>query len=156
MKSLFFTTLSVLFFTGAFAQSAVTSSNPLPNGAEFSFKEEIHDFGKIPQDVPVKTVFEFKNTGKEPLIISDVKPSCQCTAPEWPKEPIAPGKTGKITVGYNAKAAGNFSKTVTITSNAKTNPKVLTIKGDVQPAAKPADGTPEKKQPMTGTGTGSK
>ncbi|UPT66963.1 MAG: DUF1573 domain-containing protein [Sphingobacteriales bacterium JAD_PAG50586_3] len=150
MKSLIFTSLSVLFFTGAFAQSAVTSSNPNPNGAEFTFKKEIHDFGKIPQDVPVKTTFEFTNIGKEPLIISDVKPSCQCTAPEWPKEPIAPGKSAKITVGYNAKAAGPFSKTVTITSNAKTNPKVITIKGVVEPAAKPADGTPEKKETLPG------
>ena len=150
MKSLIFTSLGVLFFTGAFAQLAVgTTTNP--NGADFTFKKEIHDFGKIPQDVAVKTTFEFTNIGKEPLIISDVKPSCQCTAPEWPKEPIAPGKSAKITVGYNAKAAGPFSKTVTITSNARTNPKVITIKGEVVPTT-PANGTPEKKEALPGTG----
>lgn len=150
MKSLIFTSLGVLFFTGAFAQSAVgTTTNP--NGADFTFKKEINDFGKIPQDVAVKTTFEFTNIGKEPLIISDVKPSCQCTAPEWPKEPIAPGKSAKITVGYNAKAVGQFSKTVTITSNARTNPKVITIKGEVVPTT-PANGTPEKKEALPGTG----
>lgn len=153
MKSLIFTTLSVLFCTGAFAQpSAISSSNPNPNGAEFTFKKETHDFGKIQQDVPVKTTFEFTNIGKEPLIITDVKPSCQCTAPEWPKEPIGPGKTAKITVGYNAKAAGHFNKSVTITSNARTNPKVITIQGEVVPAATPAGAGPEKKETVPGTG----
>lgn len=151
MKSLIFTTLSVLFCTGAFAQqSAISSSNPNPKGAEFTFKKEMHDFGGIQQDVPVKTTFEFTNIGKEALIISDVKPSCQCTAPEWPKEPIAPGKSAKITVGYNAKALGQFNKTVTITSNARTNPKVLTIQGHVVPASTPS--TPEKPVETPGTG----
>lgn len=141
MKRLLIAAAGIFMFTGAFAQpSAVTPSNQNPKSAEISLKKEIHDFGKITQNVPVTTTFEFTNTGKEPLIISDVKPSCQCTAPEWPKEPIAPGKTSKITVGYNAKAAGPFTKTVTITSNGVTNPKVITIKGEV--IAAPADVAP--------------
>ena len=73
--------------------------------------------------------FKFKNTGKEPLIISNARGSCGCTVPTWPKEPIMKGQTGIIKVHYDTKRVGAFTKTVTITSNSKTPSKVITIKG---------------------------
>lgn len=110
------------------------------NGAIIEFTKEVHDYGTIKNGANGTCTFEFYNKGTGPLILADVKGSCQCTVPEWPKEPIAPGEKGTITVKYNTKNAGPINKSVTITSNAVNEPvKVLRIKGNV---LAPADGTP--------------
>jgi hypothetical protein len=56
--------------------------------AEFKFNEEKHDFGKVPQGTPVTTVFEFTNVGQEPLILTDVRPTCGCTIADYTKTPV--------------------------------------------------------------------
>lgn len=101
------------------------------NKAEFKFDKETFDFGKIPQGEPVKHDFKFTNSGSEPLIISEVKSSCGCTVPTYPKTPIQPGAEGVISVTFNAAAVNPFTKTITIRSNTKTPVKVLYIKGEV-------------------------
>ncbi|MDO5105194.1 DUF1573 domain-containing protein [Capnocytophaga sp.] len=100
--------------------------------AEISFKTEEIDYGKIKAGSDGVRVFEFTNTGKAPLVITNVSSSCGCTVPSWTKEPIAPGAKGKIEVKYDTNRVGPISKTVTVTSNAKQNPvKGLRIKGEV-------------------------
>ena len=83
----------------------------------------------------------------KPLIIKNVRASCGCTTPLWPKEPIMPGKEAVIKAVYNSKGrVGNFNKAITITSNADTPTKVLYIKGTI---TKPVNsGMPMKKSPM--------
>lgn len=94
-------------------------------------KETSHDFGKIPQGKPVYYFFEITNTGKTPLKLDDVHATCGCTTPEWSRDPIAPGATARIKVGYNAAAEGGFEKPITITYDSNKQSKVLTIKGVV-------------------------
>ena len=65
-----------------------------------------------------------------PLIIANVQASCGCTTPEWSRDPIAPGTTAKIKVGYNAAAEGPFEKFITITYNTNQT-KQIKIKGTV-------------------------
>ena len=99
-----------------------------------------HDFGKVKQNTENKYVFNFTNTGKEPLLISDAKGSCGCTVPEYPKEPIAPGATGEIKVVYKPGGQqGNQNKTVTVTANTDPPQTLLNISADVQvdPASAP-------------------
>jgi hypothetical protein len=94
-----------------------------------------------------------KNVGKEPIIISKATGSCGCTVPNWPKEPILPGASSAIKVTYDTKRVGAFTKSVTISSNAKTDTKMLTIKGTVKevpavetfPAKKISEGSPFEK-----------
>lgn len=99
--------------------------------ADFKFDKETYDFGKILMTKPATVEFRFTNIGDAPLIITNVAPSCGCTAPEWTKKPVKKGDTGiiKITFTPNPTTPLPFSKNVTITSNAKMNPKVLYIKG---------------------------
>lgn len=99
---------------------------------EINFEAKQHDFGTIPQDIPVTHEFVFANSGTAPLIISAADGSCGCTVPEWPREPIMPGKSGRIKVTFNAKAMGPFQKSVTITSNDPNSPTELRIKGNVE------------------------
>jgi hypothetical protein len=98
--------------------------------AIFNWSETSHDFGSITQGTPVSHVFEFTNTGSEPLIITEVQTSCGCTVADYSREPIAPGAKGFINSTYNAAKAGVFSKTITVKSNAEESP-VLTMKGTV-------------------------
>lgn len=105
------------------------------SGAKIEVKKEVHDYGNVKFEGNGTCTFEFKNTGNAPLIISDVKKSCGCTVPSWPKEPILPGETGEIKVTYDTKKSGAINKNITIVSNATNEPsKVLRIKGNVLPA----------------------
>tara|TARA_B110000908_G_C10261263_1_gene459423 strand:- start:2298 stop:2726 length:429 start_codon:yes stop_codon:yes gene_type:complete len=111
--------------------SVITFSSA-QSSAKIVFGEEIFDFGELPEGPKVETEFIFTNTGSEPLIISNAKGSCGCTVPSWPKTPIAPGEIGVIKVVYNtARRPGNFTKTITLTSNAETPSKVIKIRGSV-------------------------
>lgn len=112
------------------------------NQADFKFDAAEYNYGTIKAGDKVDYDFTFTNTGKEPLIITDARGSCGCTVPVWPKEPIKKGEKGTIHITFNsAGKVGMQDKTVTITSNAKTNPMVLHIKGTVEaaPEAKPAE-----------------
>lgn len=96
------------------------------------FPEATYDFGSIDQGEKVQHVYKFKNTGSEPLIISNAKGSCGCTVPSWPKEPIAPGDSGEILVAFDSKGKkGNQTKTVTLTANTEPAQTFLKIKGIV-------------------------
>ncbi len=99
----------------------------------FSFEKEVYDFGTFKEEDGIqKYQFKFKNTGKMPLVISDIKASCGCTSPEWSKAPVAGGKDGFIKVTFDPKdRPGVFNKTITITSNSDEPTKVLKIKGKV-------------------------
>ncbi|WP_307726868.1 DUF1573 domain-containing protein [Parapedobacter pyrenivorans] len=99
--------------------------------AEFKFDKETYDFGKIPQGDPVTHVFTFENVGSEPIIISEVKPSCGCSVAEFTKTPVKPGEKGTISVTFNAAAKQPFTKNFTVRSNTKTPVKTLYIKGEV-------------------------
>ena len=129
--------LSTLFFAIviAVAVNAQTTTNEV-----LEVKETVHDFGTIPQGKPVYHFFEVTNTGKDPMVISNVQTSCGCTTPEWSKEPIAPGATAKVRVGYNAAAEGHFEKYITIMYNQNLS-KQVKITGSVWKA--PAGSAPE-------------
>jgi hypothetical protein len=101
------------------------------NKAEFKFEKETYDFGKVPQGTPVTAELKFTNIGEEPLIISEVQPSCGCTVANFTKTPVKKGEAGTISLTYNASAVGPFTKAVTVKSNARTPVKLLYIKGEV-------------------------
>ena len=80
--------------------------------------------------------FTITNTGNKPLVLTNVKASCGCTTPEWSKDPILPGKTAQIKVGYNTGIKGSFNKVIEVFSNDAANSRsVLYIKGNVEDTA---------------------
>lgn len=118
-----------------YAQESPTTTPPLdPNAPGIIFESNVINYGTINYDSDGTREFRFKNTGKSPLIISNVQGSCGCVVPNYPKEPIKPGATGVIKVRYNTKRVGQFEKSLTVTSNAKTPSVVIKIKGKVLPA----------------------
>ena len=125
MKKLIVLLLIIVFNSSTFAQ-----------GAKIEFKAEDNtiDYGRVEKnsDDGIRA-FEFTNTGDEPLIITNAESSCGCTVPAFPKEPIMPGKTGKIEVKYNM-SVGPIRKTITVETNATNYEEgrvALKIKGEV-------------------------
>ncbi|HAQ65957.1 MAG TPA: hypothetical protein DCR43_08935 [Bacteroidales bacterium] len=96
----------------------------------------VWDYGTIQKDGDGNSYFTFVNTGKEPLILSDVRSSCGCTVPKWPREPILPGQIDTIKVRYDTKRLGIINKTITVMSNANNSPIILRIKGKIIEAPK--------------------
>lgn len=138
MKKLLFIALLTAFAGVAVAQqvpATTLNKNEVQNDvAVFAWDNTTHDFGKIKQGTPVTHEFKFTNSGKTPLVITNVQASCGCTTPDWSKEPVMPGGQGFIKATFNAASPGAFSKTVTVTANIETGFVQLTIKGEVQAA----------------------
>lgn len=116
--------LTILFSLGlsAFAQT-------------IEFEYDSHEFGTLAEGDTVEHTFTFTNNGTADLILLDVKVSCGCTTPFWPKDPIAPGESSTIVAQFNTEGkGGKFNKPLTITSNATNEPvKRIFIKGTVTP-----------------------
>jgi hypothetical protein len=112
-------------------QALVSNVKTETTASTIVWKAESIDVGEIPQGTPKAIVYEFKNTGKATVVITNVQGSCGCTATDYTKEPILPGKSAKVTATYNAANKGGFTKTVTVTTSAETTPKILTLKGTV-------------------------
>ncbi len=132
MKTLIIFVFSIFTIAGAVAQEAAEESSS--SGPIMSFEEDKHDFGDIFQGDKVEHVFEFENTGNEPLIITNVQTTCGCTAPEWPRDPVAPGQSGKIKVVFNSTGKmGRQNKVITVVSNATSPLNRVTIVTNVLP-----------------------
>jgi len=102
-----------------------------PTAPEITFTETTHEFGTVKKGSPVMYKFQYKNTGKEPLIIFDCKAGCSCTTPKCSKEPLKPGKSDFIEVHYDSMKVGTFGKEISVTSNAKNAYVNLVIKGTI-------------------------
>ena len=127
MKKYLFTAFLMLCSLVSFAQQA--------NEEEIKFDKTSHDFGIFTEsNSKVTCTFTFTNTGNMLLVIHQAIASCGCTVPEYPKEPIKPGESGKIVVTYNGEGRfpGHFRKSITIRSNAKQEIVRLYIEGDMQ------------------------
>jgi hypothetical protein len=147
-KILFVALIAVFSFSTANAQTKAKKSTKATTkvvapkvatveGAGMVFESETIDYGTVAHNADGKREFVFVNNGNKPLIITSANGSCGCTVPTYPKEPIAPGEKAVIGVKYDTSRAGQpFNKTVTLKSNAvQGDTKVLTIKGNVLPAA---------------------
>lgn len=112
-----------LFLAGSFA---------LASAQTISFDKTVLDYGTVKVGADGHRIFKVKNTGDKPLIISRVQASCGCTTPEWSQDPIMPGKTADLKVGYDTKIAGPFTKIIEVYSNdSETSRATITIKGNV-------------------------
>lgn len=101
--------------------------------AGITFESTEFNFGEIRAGEKVKYKFKFKSSGKAPLVIESASPSCGCTVPDYPKQPIQPNETGEIAIEFDSAGKdGKQDKTVTVKSNAETPSIVLNIRGYVK------------------------
>lgn len=111
--------------------AAPVSNQPLTT---IALAENSFDFGNIKKGDKVEHVYEVTNTGTSPLVISEVKPGCGCTAGDFTKEPILPGKKGTITLHFDStNFDGNVSKFADVFANVEKAPIKLTFTANIQP-----------------------
>lgn len=122
-----FVFLGFLLFTTVFSARAQNGS------AKIKLDEPRVDFGTIRKGSKGVEILSFVNTGDVPLIISNVRSSCGCTVPTWPKKPIKPGERGRIKVKYDTQRLGIIRKSISIMSNAVTGRKLVKVVGEVVP-----------------------
>ncbi|MBA2250093.1 MAG: DUF1573 domain-containing protein [Chitinophagaceae bacterium] len=128
MKKLLFGVLALA------STMAVSAQKKMSDVAKFN--SETFDFGKVKQSVPPTATIIITNISKEPLIIEQASPSCGCTASDYTKSPIAPGKTGYIKATYNAVNLGAIHKTITVKFSGVDETKAVNLTGEVlEPAA---------------------
>ncbi len=126
MKTILWMFILPLFLTAGLTDESNTDKELI------SWETTTYDFGEIPAGTPVDARFLLQNNSDQPLVISNVKTSCGCTASDYTKEPIAPGMESSITATYNAKKAGPFTKTISVFTNFSEEATILKITGTVQ------------------------
>ena len=119
MKKYLFLVVALGLMANVYGQVAQASSEKA-SGPVITFEKSTHDFGDMYQGDKAEHTYKFTNTGNDALVITNVQVTCGCTTPQgWPREPIAPGGKGEITIGFNsAGKMGKQNKVVTIVSNA--------------------------------------
>ena len=111
-----------------------------------TFDKTEHDFGQIMNGTPVETVFSYTNSGKSPLVVTDIKSTCGCTVPQgWNKEPLMPGASSQFTVKFNGKGANKISKTITLTTNTEKGKEQVRISAFIVPDPNAPVKTPTNK-----------
>lgn len=130
MKNVLFIALTFVLSLQLNAQDKV-EVNTNPNAPVISFESNVVDYGDVAKGSDGVRYFNFTNGGKEPLIISNVRSSCGCTIPQYPKTPIGPGQDSQIKIDYDTDRVGPFRKTVTIFSNVVGSSMTVTVKGRV-------------------------
>lgn len=124
--------VTIMFFV--LNNSKLTASLKAP---KIVFKEDVHDFGKVPRGPEIQYNFKFTNKGNANLIIERVQTSCGCTgATVGEKTEYKKNESGEIKVNFTTQGReGHQEKTIIIYSNDPENPqKVLTVKCDIDPA----------------------
>lgn len=133
MKKVLLSLVVVFLSVAAFAQQK-EPAQVAAVGPKITFEEVEYNFGDIAQGDKVEYKFVFKNEGTAPLVLSNVLTTCGCTAPSWPREPIAPGQTSEINVVFNsAGKRGPQNKTITVISNAVNENEKVRLIGNVLP-----------------------
>ena len=139
MKRIIFIMLAVVMTLSLTSMKPSATEGTKPH---IQFDNTKHDFKVITQNGDGAWEFKFTNTGKEPLIIQNVRSSCGCTIAKRPSKPILPGETASISVRYDTRRIGVFHKTITVSSNADNGSVVLEIRGEVK--AKPKEEVPTR------------
>lgn len=104
------------------------------SGPVIEFQEKARDFGDITQGDKVEHTFVFRNTGDAPLVIQNVAVTCGCTAPNWPKQPIAPGASGELKVVFNSTGKlGKQNSVIRVYSNASEPIEKVSLISNVLP-----------------------
>ena len=99
-----------------------------------NFDKTLHDFGEIQNGTAVETVFSYTNSGRSPLVVTDIKSTCGCTVPQgWSKDPLMPGESSDFSVKFNGKGANKVSKTITLTTNTEKGREQVRITAFVKP-----------------------
>lgn len=83
------------------------------------WKDTVVNFNPIQMGEKATVVFKFRNTGKFPLFLTNVKAGCGCTVPGYTKGAIPPGGEGEVTGEFDSNKShpGEVRKNIYVTTN---------------------------------------
>ena len=129
MKKLMIICISLLTLNAMYGQKNELLAERTKNTETIDWKSKMLDLGTLETGKKIEASFEFVNNTSEPVVLTNVKPSCGCTGVEYRKEAINPGEKAEISVSYTPKKAGVFQKSITVSTSVDSNPIVLKFKG---------------------------
>lgn len=101
--------------------------------ARLNFRKEIHNFGTVRQGARLSHVFKFKNTGKVPLLISEVSSDCPCVTIGRSPSEVPPGERGEIEIFFDTSGLnGKQHPSISVSTNALPGIKELSITAEVK------------------------
>lgn len=106
-------------------------NNLMKTPTTIRFKQDTLDLGTLLYNSEKQVVFQFTNTGSVPLLISNIRSSCDCTSIKWEKRPVNPGKTGEIKVIMKPNSLGMFLKTLEVHCNTLEQVVYLKLRGNI-------------------------
>lgn len=99
---------------------------------QIALMEPSFDFGEVKEGDVKDHTFEIVNTGSNPLIISQVKPSCGCTLSEFTQDPIPPKATGTVTLKFRSEGlTGLQQKFAEVYTNTQKTPVIISFTANV-------------------------
>ena len=130
-----------IIVSAVFALSLVPLSAQEKIGSVLEVDKMVHNFGNIMLDSgPVSCSFTITNISDKPVVIYNVVSTCGCTDVDWTREPIRPGKTGKVSVTYsNDEGPYPFDKTLTMYVSDVKKPVLLKVRGICLEEEKPLE-----------------
>lgn len=112
--------------------SAHQERGNMPN---ICFLDTFQAMGIVERENPIgKVDFRFVNTGSNPIVVLDVRPSCTCTTVEFDHSPIMPGDTSCIRAIYHGEGRNPefFSKEVVVYTSASSEDVILSFEGELK------------------------
>ena len=120
--------------TATETETTAATTDEAKNLGHIEFSESAFDFGQVKEGEVIEHVYTYTNTGKSPVILSQVSASCGCTTPSYTQTPTLPGKSGEVKVSFDTNGqVGKQEKIVTIVSNAENRVTTVRLKGEVLP-----------------------
>ena len=130
---------SAFLFAACALRGQIPSSAPAGDStlarpvAEIACDSTFYDFGKVKQGEMVRHTFHFTNKGSRPYVIQDVKTTCGCTVPEWPRDTIPPGGAGEVRVNFNTGGkSGRQLKIIRVVGNTSPPEMILQLGGEIK------------------------
>ena len=88
--------------------------------------------GEVPLKSKNRVSLTLVNTLDTPLVVRDIRTDCTCTKPSWPKAPLMPGDTLRVTVTFMPTDRGAFYKTLRFVTTPQTaQPLQAVLRGKV-------------------------
>jgi hypothetical protein len=109
-----------------------TGDTPSFSSGNILWEQTIQSFGTIHEGKKIDAAYTFKNTQRSNVTSINAYPECGCLSVIKPVLPILPGKSATLYIHLNTNSRkGAFSKSVYVTTNIDTEPKKLTLEGNI-------------------------
>lgn len=114
------------------ALTPLTRGFSLSKGSILQFEHITRSFGFVKEGTIAEFQYTFKNTGTEPVLITEIKVGCPCTTFDYPKTPVLPGQSGVIKVKFDTKnKMDRQDRTFEVHTTDSGSPYTLRFKGVV-------------------------